>query len=88
MKLKHKKGLPIFIATLVFSAATVVFAVMSIINTDNLPIRIATQASLCLTMLFNGVNTLMNQKQKALAFLTFGIAAFIFVVMIYTIFAG
>ena len=81
MKLELKKGLPKVV--LFFAVTTFIFAVLSLFNLENLLVRIITQASACLLMLFKGIHTITYQKEKyRTGYLFIGVAAFIFVVMI------
>lgn len=81
MKLELKKGLPIEV--LFFAVTTFIFAVLTLFNLENLLLRIMTQASACLLMLFKGMHIISHQKEKyRMGYLFIGVAAFIFVVMI------
>jgi len=70
-----------------FSLTTVIFGILSLFHLDNWVLRIITQASLCLMMLFNGIDTVFYKKNKS-GYLSIGVAAFIFIVMLFTIFVG
>lgn len=88
MKLDFKKGLS-KAAFKFFSVTTTIFAVLSLFHIENWLLRIFTQGSLCLMMLFNGIHTISNQKEKyKTGYLHIGVAAFIFIVMLFTIFVG
>lgn len=87
MKLDRKK-VNFFVATLICSVVTIVFAILSIVNEDNWLFRIGTQASLALSMIINGAQTLIIQKNKKIAYLLIGVSVFILFVMVDTIIVG
>ena len=62
MKLELKKGLPIEV--LFFAVTTLIFAVLTLFNLENLLLRIMTQASACLLMIFKGMHIISHQKEK------------------------
>lgn len=64
MKIQFKKKLPITI--IITSILTLVFASLSINNSNIYEFRILTQGSLFLTMLLSGVNYFVCKKQKML----------------------
>ena len=73
----------------IFSVTTFIFAVLSFFNIENYFLRISTQGSLGLMMLFMGMHTISHQKEKyILGYLLIGTAAFAFFVMINTIVVG
>jgi hypothetical protein len=88
MRTEFNKGFLLLTATRVLSAITIVFAVLSITNLESYPLRIVTQASLCLLMVFNGINIFAKKKQKQLGYLFFGVAVFLLFVMAFTVFVG
>jgi hypothetical protein len=72
-----------------FSVTTIAFAVLSLLYIENWLLRIFTQGSLCLMMLSKGIYTISNKKEKyRLGYLIIGAAAFIFFVMLFTIYVG
>lgn len=76
-------------ACIFFSITSIIFAVLSLFNIENWLLRIFTQGSLSLMMLFDGIHTILQQKEKyKLGYLLMGVAAFTFFVMIYTIVVG
>ena len=88
MKFVLRKGLSKTVYKF-FSVATMIFAVSGLFNLDNWFLRILTQGSLCLMILFMGLHTISQQKDKyKLGYLLIGAAAFIFVVTINTIVVG
>ena len=86
MKLETKKSLSKVMVKF-FSLLTLIFGILSLFHLDNWLLRIITQASLCLMTLFNGIDTFFYKKDKS-GYLFFGVAAFIFIVMLLTIFVG
>lgn len=86
MKLGLNKGLPK--TTIFFSVTTIIFAGLSLLYVENWLLRIITQASLFFMILLNGIYTFSKQKEKSLGYLLIGVAAFIFFVMVNTIFVG
>jgi len=70
-----------------FSVTTIIFVILSFFNIENWLLRIFTQGSLCLMMLFLGINTISQQKRKH-GYLLIGAAAFAFFVMLNTIAVG
>jgi len=70
-----------------FSVTTIIFAILSFFNIENWLLRIFTQGSLCLMMLFLGINTISQQKGIH-GYLLIGAAAFTFFVMLNTIAVG
>lgn len=72
-----------------FSVTTLIFAVLSFFNIENWLLRIFMQGSLSLMMLFMGMETILQEKEKyKLGYLLIGAAAFSFFVMIHTIVVG
>ena len=87
MSLERKTGLAK--AVIFFSVTTFIFAVLGFFNIENWLLRIFTQGSLCLMMLFKGIDTIKHQKErKNLGYLFIGVAAFTFFVMVNTIMVG
>jgi len=70
-----------------FSVTTIIFVILSFFNIENWLLRIFTQGSLCLMMLFLGINTISQQKGIH-GYLLIGVAAFAFFVMLNTIVVG
>lgn len=85
MKIEFKKKLPITIAIIITSILTIVFASLSINNSNIYVFRILTQGSLFLTMLLSGVNCFIYQKQRLLGFFMWFVSAFTIFVMVDTI---
>ncbi|MBB6715261.1 hypothetical protein [Clostridium gasigenes] len=85
MKIEFKKKLPITIATIITSILTVVFASLSINNSNIYEFRILTQGSLCLTTFLSGLNCFVYQKQKVLAIFIWLISIFLLFVTVDTI---
>jgi len=72
-----------------FSLTTIIFAVFGFFNIENWFLRIFMQGSLSLMMLFMGMHTISQEKEKyKLGYLHIGAATFIFLVMLFTIFVG
>jgi hypothetical protein len=68
---------------------TLIFAILSFINIENWLIRIFTQGSLSFMMLFMGMHTISQEKEKnTQGYLLIGAGAFSFLVMINTIVVG
>ncbi|WP_425807531.1 hypothetical protein ACHOLT_09435 [Desulfitobacterium sp. Sab5] len=88
MKFVLEKGL-LRILYKFFSVTTLIFAVLSFFNIENWFLRIFMQGSLSLMMLFMGMETISQEKEKyKLGYLHIGVAAFLFFVMIHTIVVG
>ncbi|WP_425800778.1 hypothetical protein ACHOLT_11615 [Desulfitobacterium sp. Sab5] len=86
MKFVLEKGL-LRILYKFFSVTTLIFAVLSFFNIENWFLRIFMPGSLSLMMLFMGMETISQEKEKyKLGY--FGAAAFLFFVMIHTIVVG
>lgn len=88
IKIELKKGLPIRILTIVTSISTIVFATLSIANVDSWIFRIFAQGSLCLIMMFNGINFFVYKKQKAIGLFLWLVCGFLLFVMIFIIKIG
>jgi len=72
-----------------FSLITIIFAVSGLFNIENWFLRIFMQGSLSLMMLFMGMHTVTQEKEKyKLGYLLFGEATFSFFVMINTVVVG
>lgn len=72
-----------------FSVTTLIFAVWGFFNIENWFLRIFMQGSLSLMMLFMGMNTISQEKEKfKLGYLSIGAGTFAFFVMINTIVVG
>jgi len=88
MKFVLKKGLSKILYKF-FAVTTLIFAVLSFFNIENWFLRIFMQGSLSLNMLFMGMHTISQEKEKyKLGYLLIGTAAFSFFVMINTIVVG
>lgn len=87
MSLERKTGLAK--AVIFFAVTTFIFAVLGFFNIENWLLRIFTQGSLCLMVLFKGIYTIKQQKErKNVGYLFIGAAAFTFFVMVNTIMVG
>ncbi|MGI6119439.1 MAG: hypothetical protein ACOYIB_02530 [Desulfosporosinus sp.] len=72
-----------------FPLTTIIFAVFGFFNIENWFLRIFTQGSLSLMMLFKGMHTISQEKEKyKLGYLLIGVAALLFFGMINTIVVG
>ena len=72
-----------------FSVVTLIFAVSALFNIENWFLRIFMQGSLSLMIIFMGMNTISQGKEKyQLGYLSIGAGAFVFLVMINTIVVG
>lgn len=88
MKFVLEKGL-LKILYKCFSVITLIFAVLSFFNIENWFLRIFTQGSLGLMMLFTGMHTISQEKEKRKSgYWVIGASVFLFLVMIYTIVVG
>ena len=88
MKFVLEKGL-FKVLYLFFSLTTIIFAVWGFFNIENWFLRIFMQGSGSLMMLFMGLHTISQEKEKCiLGYLLIGVAAFSFFVMINTIVVG
>lgn len=88
MKFMLKKGL-LKILYKFFSLTTLILAVFGFFNIENWFLRIFIQGSLSLMMLFMGMHTISQEKEKyKLGYLLIGAATFSFFVMINTIVVG
>lgn len=76
MKIELRNKLLILIAILVFSSSTIIFAALSIFNTNNLLYSILTQGSGSVTMLLMGILFFVYQKQKILGVFLWLVSAF------------
>jgi len=82
MRFVLEKGLSKIVCNF-FSVTTIIFVVLSMFNIENWLLRIFTQGSFCLAMLFEGIHTISHQKEKYKSgYLLIGAAALIFFVMI------
>ena len=88
MKFVLEKGL-LKILCKCFTVTTLILAVLSFFNIENWFLRTFTQGSLSLMMLFMGMHTISQEKEKRkLGYWIIGAAAFSFFVMINTIVVG
>jgi hypothetical protein len=71
-----------------FSITTLIFAVLSFFDIQNWFLRIFMQGNLSLMMLFMGMHTISQQKDKLEGYLLIAVAVFSFLVMINTIVVG
>ncbi|MDR3599361.1 MAG: hypothetical protein P4L49_02580 [Desulfosporosinus sp.] len=72
-----------------FSVVTLIFAVLAFFDIENWFLRIFLQGSLGLMMLFMGMDTISQGKEKnQLGYLTIGAGAFVFLTMVNTIVVG
>ena len=85
IKIEFKKILPITIAILITSILTIVFASLSINNSNICNFDILTQGSLFLTMLLSGINSFVYQKQKMLGIFMWFVSAFVLFLIVDTI---
>ena len=66
-----------------FSVVTLIFAVSAFFNIENWFLRILMQGSLSLMMLFMGMDTISQGKEKnKLGYLTIGAGVFVFLVIL------
>ena len=84
MKVEFKKKLPFTIVTIIVAIFTITFALLSISST-NAYIFSMFLGGVCLTMLLNGFNCYVYQKQRIAGFFLWFVSAFVLFVMIYTI---
>ncbi|WHH58332.1 hypothetical protein [Petroclostridium sp. X23] len=88
MKIEFKKKRPIVIAIIFASILGVVCAALSIYDGESWVLRILTQGSLLLTMLFHGVNCFVYHKQKVVGSFLWIVSGFLLFVMIFTVYVG
>jgi len=88
LKIKIRKISIFKIIGILFSIVTIIFGVLSILNLENWIMRIIMQASLCLTLLINGIDILGSQKNKKTGYFLLGVSALNLFVMVFTFFVG
>lgn len=86
--MEQKTRNKIFSSTIILvSLITIIFAGLSIFNVDNIEFRVITQATLSLTMLLRGIQSIKYNEQKLLGYTLVGVSCFLLLVMFFTIFA-
>lgn len=85
MELKGKNKI-FSITIILISLITIIFAVLSFFNINNILFRVITQASLSLTMILKGIQDIKYNEQKLLGYAFLGVSFFLLFVMFFTIF--
>jgi len=83
VKLQLKKS-TLSIIGIVLGLTTMTFAILSMLNSENLSLRLVTQFCRFLLMLFSGFVAIYNLKKKALGWVLLGVCILILVSMIFT----
>ena len=73
MKLKFRITVP-SILTIIFGMTTLIFATLSILNNENVYLRIITPFSAFLSMLFLGLFAILDLKKKSLGYFLFAVS--------------
>jgi hypothetical protein len=71
-----------------FALTTIILAILSLLYLENWLLRIFSEASLFLLILFNGLYTLIDLKRKSLGYFLIGISAFLLAALIFTIYVA
>lgn len=71
-----------------FALTTIILAILSLLYLENWLLRIFSETSLFLLILFNGLYTLIDLKRKSLGYFLIGISAFLLAALIFTIYVA